>query len=338
MKDNNLAANLARKLRPAPVRRPEDLNERFAVLAENFKRLKHNVGLVITGKDDVINFVLTALIGGGHVLLEDIPGVGKTTLAKSIARSVAATYARIQFTPDLLPSDITGTTVYSPKREEFFWSPGPLFANIVLADEINRTSPRTQSALLEAMEEHQVTVDRITHHLPEPFFVIATQNSHELHGTFPLPEGQMDRFLMSLTIGLPDRLNEQQMLRDQLQVHPLDGIEPVITASEIVELQEAVRQVTITDAVLNYILDIIDNGRRHPEVSLGPSPRASIAMVRASQGLAFAAGRSYVIPDDVQAAALPVLSHRITPRGKVRTVELAGEIVAAVVAASRVPV
>jgi MoxR-like ATPase len=279
-----------------------------------------------------------ALISNGHVLLEDVPGVGKTTLAKSIAKSVSATYSRIQFTPDLLPSDITGSTVYSPKREEFYWSPGPLFANIVLADEINRTSPRTQSALLEAMEENQVTANRTTHPLPRPFFVIATQNSHEVHGTFPLPEGQIDRFLMSLSIGLPDRIDEQQMLRSQLVAHPLEQVEPVVAASRIVELQGAVRQVRVAEKVLDYILDIVNTGRRHKEVSLGPSPRASLALVHASQGMAFSEGRSYVIPDDVRAIAAMVLSHRISPRGKSRNREQSGEIVTDIVDSCRVPV
>ncbi|RJQ46419.1 MAG: MoxR family ATPase [Gaiellales bacterium] len=338
MKKNPSAAGLARELDQGPAAPPRISEKDFAGLFENFNRLKQNVGGVIVGKDDVIKLVLVALISGGHVLLEDVPGVGKTTLAKSIARSVSATYARIQFTPDLLPSDITGSTVYSPKREEFYWSPGPLFANIVLADEINRTSPRTQSALLEAMEEHQVTVDRRTHPLPEPFFVIATQNAHEVHGTFPLPEGQMDRFLMSLSIGLPDRVSEQRMLRDQMDSHPLERVEPVVAAGDITALQAAVRQVKVTDPLLGYILDIVNRGRRHAEVSLGPSPRASIALTRASQGLAFTDGRSYVIPDDVQAAAQPVLSHRITPRVKSRTGELAARIVAELVASSRVPV
>lgn len=337
MDKNQLAANLAREFRPRPGEQPLPA-ESFSELAGRFADLQRSVGTVIVGKEEVIRFVLVALISGGHVLLEDIPGVGKTTLAKSIARSVSATYARIQFTPDLLPSDITGSTVYSPKREEFYWSPGPLFANIVLADEINRTSPRTQSALLEAMEEHQVTVDRRTHPLPEPFFVIATQNAHEVHGTFPLPEGQMDRFLMSLSIGLPDRAGEKRMLRDQLLSHPLERVEPVIAASQIVELQQAVRQVRIDDKILGYILDIVERGRDHADISLGPSPRASIALVRASQGLAFAAGRDFTIPDDVQAAAVPVLSHRITPKARSRTGQLAAELVSALVASCRVPV
>ncbi|MHB0914489.1 MAG: AAA family ATPase [Thermoleophilia bacterium] len=338
MKDNNLAADLTRGLRPVPGGQPDDLTVRFEEYSGNFRKLKENVGAVIIGKDEVVNLVLVALVSGGHVLLEDVPGVGKTTMAKSIAQSISATYARIQFTPDLLPSDITGSTVYSPKREEFYWSPGPLFANIVLADEINRTSPRTQSALLEAMEEYQVSIDRTTHPLPEPFFVIATQNSHEVHGTFPLPEGQMDRFLMSLSIGLPDRLNEQQMIRDQLRSHPLERIEPVITAKEIVQLQQAVLQVTIDDKVLDYILDIVSASRRHPEVSLGPSPRASIALAHASQGHAFASGRYYVIPDDVRAVALPVLGHRISPKGRPRTGETAAGVIAAVIASCSVPV
>ncbi|MBE3075303.1 MAG: MoxR family ATPase [Actinobacteria bacterium] len=303
MTENPLASNLARKNGP-------DLDE-FAELGEAFARLHANVCRVIVGKEDIIRTVLTALISRGHVLLEDIPGVGKTTLAKSIARSISATYARIQFTPDLLPSDITGSTIYSPKDERFYWSPGPIFANIVLADEINRTSPRTQSALLEAMEEQQVTVDRATHPLPQPFFVIATQNPHELHGTFPLPEGQKDRFLVSISIGLPNRASEQKLVRDQLVTHPLDELEPVIDAQEVTALQAAVRRVTVAENVLAYALDITTATRSHEAVSTGASPRASVSLMHACQGIAFTEGRAYVIPDDVQRAAVPVLAHRI---------------------------
>ncbi len=311
----------------------------FAELTRIFARLHANIASIIVGKEDVVTLVLAALVSRGHVLLEDIPGVGKTTLAKSIARSIAASYSRIQFTPDLLPSDITGSTVYSPKEERFFWSPGPLFANIVLADEINRTSPRTQAALLEAMEENQVTVDRTTHPLPDPFFVIATQNPYEVHGTFPLPEGQTDRFLISLSMGLPDRKSEQRLVREQLVRHPLEKLEPVVDASQIVALQNAVREIKVAESVLGYILDIIDATRNHAEISVGASPRASVALVHTCQGLAFAQGRSYVIPDDVQHAVVPVLAHRVVlkRRSSLRGDDAAG-ILNGIVASRRVPV
>lgn len=308
MKKNPLVSSLARPDEPGVG------VDSFPRLNELFSRLHANICRVIIGKEDVISMVLTALISRGHVLLEDIPGVGKTTLAKSIARSISATYARIQFTPDLLPSDITGSTIYSPKEERFYWSPGPIFANIILADEINRTSPRTQAAMLEAMEEHQVTIDRKAHPLPDPFFVIATQNPYELHGTFPLPEGQKDRFLISLSIGLPGRANEQKLVRGQLVTHPFDDLEPVISAGDVTLLQEAVRRIMITENVLGYAIDIVEATRRHEGVLIGASPRASVALVHTCQGLAFSEGRSYVIPDDVQRAAVPVLAHRLMQR------------------------
>lgn len=338
MKDNrssNLARNLTGRFQgeaESGAIQPERLNQVFASLQENISR-------VIVGKDELIRLVLTALISRGHVLLEDIPGVGKTTLAKSIAKSISATFARIQFTPDLLPSDITGSTIYSPKEERFFWSPGPLFANIVLADEINRTSPRTQSALLEAMEEHQVTVDRATHPLPDPFFVIATQNPHELHGTFPLPEGQTDRFLMSLSVGLPDRSNERRMIRDQLVIHPLEQLEPVVDARQILELQAAVRLVKVAESIINYALDIVDATRNHADVIMGASPRATMALIHTCQGLAFGDGRSYVIPDDMQRAAVPVLAHRIMlKRRSSNKGEDAAAIISGILSTRRVPV
>ena len=248
--------------------------------------------------------------------------------------------ARIQFTPDLLPSDITGSTIYSPKDERFYWSPGPLFANIVLADEINRTSPRTQAALLEAMEEQQVTVDRTTHPLPDPFFVIATQNPYEVHGTFPLPEGQTDRFLVSLSLGLPDRKSEQQLVRDQLGApSPGKAGSRSSTQPRFVELQAAVREIKVADSILGYALDIVEATRNHADISLGASPRASVALVHTCQGLAFAEGRSYVIPDDVQKRAAPVLAHRIVlkRRSSLRGEDAAG-IISGIVASRRVPV
>lgn len=331
MKDNPFVSSLARSEGPA--------DESFFRLSEAFSGLVENVCRVIVGKEDVVRMVLVALISRGHVLLEDIPGVGKTTLAKSIAKSISTTYSRIQFTPDLLPSDITGSTVYSPKDERFYWSPGPIFANIVLADEINRTSPRTQSALLEAMEEHQVTVDRSSHPLPEPFFVIATQNPHELHGTFPLPEGQKDRFLVSLSVGLPDRVSEQRMVRDQLAAHPLAALEPVIEAQTILQLQETVRGVEVADNVLAYALDIVEATRNHDAVNIGASPRASLALVHTCQGIAFSEGRSYVTPDDVQRAAGPVLAHRILLRqGPSHRDGDAAAVIAGIISSRRVPV
>ena len=308
-------------------------------LTETFSRLHKNIIKVIVGKDDVVTLVLAALISQGHVLLEDIPGVGKTTLAKSIARSIDSSYSRIQFTPDLLPSDITGSTIYSPKDERFFWSPGPLFANIVLADEINRTSPRTQAALLEAMEEQQVTADRTSHPLPNPFFVIATQNPYELHGTFPLPEGQTDRFLVSLSLGLPDRKSEGRLVRDQLVKHPLEKLEPVVDASQILELQEAVRDIKVAESVLGYVLDIVEATRNHADITLGASPRASVALVHTCQGLAFSQGRSYVIPDDVQRAAGPTLAHRLVlKRRSSHRGEDATGIISGIIASRTVPV
>jgi len=335
----NWANNLARKLEEDSQLEKKSLSPSFAELTELYARLHENVSRVMVGKDDVINLVLTALISRGHVLLEDIPGVGKTTLAKSIAKSISASYSRIQFTPDLLPSDITGSTVYSPKEERFYWSPGPLFANIVLADEINRTSPRTQSALLEAMEEQQVTIDRTTHRLPDPFFVIATQNPYELHGTFPLPENQTDRFIVSLSLGLPDRASEQRMVREQLVVHPLETLGPVVDAVQITAIQAAVRQIKVADNIINYALDIITGTRNHPDVVIGASPRATISLVHTCQGLAFASGRSFVIPDDVKLAAAPVLAHRIVlkRRTTLRGEDAAG-IVSAIISSRRVPV
>lgn len=339
MKETQWGDNLARDLVHDSGAASENPLPSFAELTGTFSRLQENISKVIVGKDDVVTLVLAALISRGHVLLEDIPGVGKTTLAKSIARSIAASYSRIQFTPDLLPSDITGSTIYSPKEERFYWSPGPLFANIVLADEINRTSPRTQSALLEAMEEQQVTADRTTHPLPNPFFVIATQNPYELHGTFPLPEGQTDRFLVSLSLGLPDRQSENRLVRDQLVKHPLEKLEPVVDAAQILELQEVVREIKVAESVLGYVLDIVEATRNHADIAMGASPRASVALVHTCQGLAFSQGRSYVIPDDVQRAAGPALSHRIVlKRRSSQKGEDAAGIISGIIASRKVPV
>jgi MoxR-like ATPase len=330
----NLARDQAGDVNPSTSYHAGILDE----LRHAFTRLRENINLVIIGKDEVVRLVLAALLSRGHILLEDIPGVGKTTLAKSIARSIDASFSRIQFTPDLLPSDITGSTVYSPRDERFYWSEGPLFANIVLADEINRTSPRTQSALLEAMEESQVTVDHETHPLPSPFFVIATQNPHELHGTFPLPENQTDRFMASVSIGLPGRRSEEKLVRNQLIVHPLEHLRPVIDSHQVVQLQTAVRQIKVADNIINYVLDIVQATRNHEQVSLGASPRASVALVHICQSLAFIDGRSYVIPDDVQLAAVPVLAHRLALRNRSAGNDDRAGIIADIISSRRVPV
>lgn len=273
--------------------------------------VRENVGRVIVGKEDVIDLLLVALLCEGHVLLEDVPGIGKTTLAKTLARSLGCTFQRIQFTPDLLPSDITGVNVFNQKTGEFEYRPGPVMAQIVLADEINRAGPRTQSALLEAMEERQVTVDGVTRPLPRPFFVLATQNPIELEGTFPLPEAQIDRFLMRVALGYPDREEERQILRRFRADNPLDRIEPVVTADELQEAGAICREVYVHPALEDYLLDLVRASRSDPAISLGISPRGSLALHRTSQALAAIQGRSYVIPDDIKRLATPVLAHRL---------------------------
>lgn len=273
--------------------------------------VRENVGRVIVGKEDVIDLLLVALLCEGHVLLEDVPGIGKTTLAKTLARSLGCTFQRIQFTPDLLPSDITGVNVFNQKTGEFEYRPGPVMAQIVLADEINRAGPRTQSALLEAMEERQVTVDGVTRPLPRPFFVLATQNPIELEGTFPLPEAQIDRFLMRVALGYPDREEERQILRRFRADNPLDRIEPVVTADELQEAGAICREVYVHPALEDYLLDLVRASRSDPAISLGISPRGSLALHRTSQALAAIQGRGYVIPDDIKRLAKPVLAHRL---------------------------
>ncbi|MCS7221346.1 MAG: MoxR family ATPase [Anaerolineae bacterium] len=275
------------------------------------RAVRENVAQVIVGKDEVVELLLVALLCEGHVLLEDVPGIGKTTLAKTLARSLGCTFQRIQFTPDLLPSDITGVSVFNQKTGEFEYRPGPVMAQIVLADEINRAGPRTQSALLEAMEERQVTVDGVTRPLPRPFLVLATQNPVELEGTFPLPEAQVDRFLMRVAIGYPDREEERTILRRFRADDPLSRIEPVVTAEEIRQASAICRQVYVHPALEDYILDMVRASRSDPAIALGVSPRGSLALHRTSQALAALRGRSYVIPDDVKHLAIPVLAHRL---------------------------
>ncbi len=279
------------------------------------QRLAESIGKVIKGKEDVIRKVTVCLLCGGHILLEDIPGTGKTTLVKSLARSVNASFTRVQFTPDLLPTDLTGANIYNQKTGEFTFKPGPVFTQILLADEINRATPRTQSSLLECMEEGQVTVDGQTHILEKPFFVVATQNPIEIQGTFPLPEAQLDRFFMRLAMGYPPAENEREMLAEFMLGSPLESISPVTDTTEILNAQQMIRQVHVSEAVQEYLLRIVAATRSHDRVRLGVSPRGSIAFLRASQAWAALEGRDYVLPDDLKAVCCDVLSHRLLCKG-----------------------
>ncbi len=274
-------------------------------------QLLENVEKVIVGKTDAIRLTITGLLCQGHILIEDVPGTGKTMLAKSIARSIGGTFNRIQFTPDMLPSDVTGVSIFNQKTNEFEYRQGPIVAQIVLTDEINRATPKTQAALLEAMEEHQVTVDGKTHPLPEPFLVLATQNPIEYEGTFPLPEAQMDRFLLRISLGYPSKTYEVQMLTDQQLHHPIEDLEQVIDIADLLKAQNAVRSVTVTDEIKRYIVDLVETTRAHGEIYLGASPRGSLALFRTSQARAAILGREYVLPDDVKALAVPALAHRL---------------------------
>lgn len=278
-------------------------------------RLKQNIGIVIKGKDDVVDKLILSFLCGGHVLLEDIPGTGKTTLVKALARSVDCTFTRVQFTPDLLPSDLTGVNFYNQQEGQFVFRPGPVFTNILLADEINRATPRTQSSLLECMEEHQVTVDGVTRPLAEPFLVVATQNPIEIQGTFPLPEAQLDRFFMKLSVGYPDGASELSMLQAFTLQSPLATLQPVLHQEEILAAQQQVREVTVSEAVQKYIIALCDATRRDDRVRLGVSPRGSIAFLHAAQAHAAMQGRDYVLPDDVKAVCPDVLAHRLICKG-----------------------
>ncbi len=277
--------------------------------------LQKNVGRVFLGKPEVIRSVLTGLLAGGHVLLEDVPGVGKTILAKSVARSVDCEFRRVQFTPDLLPSDIVGVAVYDQRVGSFDFKPGPIFTNVLLADEINRATPRTQSALLEAMNDAQVTVDRTSHTLPDPFFVVATQNPYEFEGTYPLPESQLDRFMLRLRVGYPSAEDEKAVVLSQQQAHPIEALEPVLSARDVVQIQAAVREVRIAEPVLDYAVALVRKTRAHKHLTVGVSPRGTVALTRAAQAHAFLQGRDYLLPDDIKALAVPVLAHRILGTG-----------------------
>ena len=280
-------------------------------LQSNLQALQKNVGKVFLGRPEVVRHVITGLLAGGHVLLEDVPGVGKTVLAKSLARSMDVDFRRVQFTPDLLPSDILGVAIYDQASGSFEFKPGPIFTQVLLADEINRATPRTQSALLEAMNDAQVSVDRVSHPLPEPFFVIATQNPYEFEGTYPLPESQLDRFMLRIRIGYPTLADEKSVIRAQQEIHPLESLEAVVRGTDIQALQAAVRKVRIDESVLDYALALVHETRNHKRLTVGASPRASIALTRAAQAHALIVGRDYVLPDDVKGLAVPVLAHRV---------------------------
>lgn len=288
-----------------------DVANGLADVASVAARIRENVGRVIVGKEETTTLLLVALLCEGHVLIEDVPGVGKTTLAKALARSLDLSFQRIQFTPDLLPSDITGLSFFNQKSQEFQFRPGPLFANLVLADEINRATPRTQSALLEAMEERQVTADGETRPLPRPFFVLATENPIEQEGTFPLPEAQLDRFLMRVDLGYPDRDEERRIARRFIEANPLDDLGAVVPVGELRELARSCRSVYVGEAVEGYLVDLVRATRTERGIELGASPRATLALFRASQALAAIEGRSHVLPDDVKRLALPILGHRL---------------------------
>ncbi len=289
-------------------------------LAEFAQAVQHNVAQVVIGKSGVVELMLAAVLCDGHVLIEDVPGIGKTTLAKALARSLDCSFARIQFTPDLLPSDVTGISVFNQQNQAFEFRPGPVFSQILLGDEINRATPRTQSSLLEAMQERQVTIDGETHPLPKPFLVLATQNPIELEGTFPLPEAQLDRFLMQVRLGYPSEAEEEEMLLRYAQAEPLVNLRPVAGSAEVLQMQEAARTIHVSADVRRYVLQVVRATRDHPSVELGVSPRGSLALFKTSQALAGLRGRDYVIPSDVQHLAAAVLTHRIhvSPQTRLR--------------------
>lgn len=296
-----------RRLEPVTGQSPINIAE----AVDKVERLQQAIETVIKGKREAIRLAIVTLIAGGHLLVEDVPGVGKTTLAHALARALHCNFQRIQFTSDLLPSDVIGLSIYNQHTGVFEWKPGPIFANVVLADEINRTTPKTQSALLEAMAERHVTAEGITHPLPEPFIVVATQNPIEHHGTYPLPESQLDRFMLRLRIGYPALNDERQILRDREYNDPLDDLRPVMTAGEIVELQRCVADVSVEDALVEYLMRIVAATRDSEMLDLGVSPRGTLSLFRAAQALALIEERSYCIPDDIKRLVLPVFAHRI---------------------------
>jgi MoxR-like ATPase len=299
--------NYPPSVRPASSTRSRNID----VVQEVAERIAVSVGQVIVGKRNEVRLTILGLLSLGHILIEDIPGVGKTMLAKALARSIGSSFSRIQFTPDMLPSDVTGVSLFNQKTREFEFRAGPIMAQIVLADEINRATPKTQAALLEAMEERQVTVDGITYATPEPFLILATQNPIEYEGTFPLPEAQLDRFLLRIQLGYPSAADEMNVLTSQQIQHPLTTLYQVVSVQELTAAQQAVREVYVADEVKRYIIDLVTATRQHPDVYLGSSPRGSLALFRTAQARAAMAGREYVIPDDVKALAEVTLAHRV---------------------------
>jgi MoxR-like ATPase len=304
------------------------------------EKLQTNIARALLGKDEVIRLAMVGLLAEGHLLIEDVPGIGKTLLAKALARSLDCSFHRIQFTPDLLPSDLIGTSVFHQPSGEFIFKPGPLFTQVVLADEINRATPRTQSALLEAMSDRQVSVDGETRPLGPPFIVVATQNPYEYEGTYPLPESQLDRFLLRVRIGYPDRAAEREILTRHREGEPVDRLQPVLNRDDVLHLQQAVRQVRVEKTLGDYILDLLAATRSHPDVYLGGSTRAGLSLYRAAQALALIEGRDYVVPDDIKRLAGPVLSHRLLSKSvrQGRRGDSAEEIVADIVGRTLVPI
>lgn len=290
----------------------------FRVSHEVIGRIRANVESAVLGKEKAVKFCVVALLANGHILLEDAPGLGKTSLARALAKTLGCQFTRLQFTPDLLPSDILGANIFRPVTGEFEFRPGPVFTNVLLADEINRTTPRTQSALLEAMSERQVSIEGVTHSLGNPFLVIATQNPYEFEGTYPLPENQLDRFMMCLELGYPSRAVEMKILAQHREGQPVESLQSVLTPAQVLQLQKEVSDIRVDDSVSGYLLEIVARTRNHPDLLLGVSTRGALTAYRASQALAMAEGRTYVIPDDIKEIVVPVLAHRVACRGAVR--------------------
>jgi MoxR-like ATPase len=308
------------------------------VVIDLAKRVIDNVEKVIIGKHDVVELTLLALLCQGHILIEDVPGTGKTILARAVARSIGCSFRRIQFTPDMLPSDVTGVSVFNQKTQEFEFRPGPVFAQIVLSDEINRATPKTQSSLLEAMEERQATVDGRTYPMEKPFLVLATQNPIEYEGTFPLPEAQLDRFMLRIRIGYPDKASEVAILGAQQYTHPITTLDQIVSQEELLQAQEAVKQIYADNLIKEYIVNLCVATRDHPDVYLGVSPRGSLALYRTSQALAAIRHRDYIIPDDVKFLAEPTLAHRliISPAARIKNVDPL-EVIEDILASIQVP-
>ncbi|MBI1850642.1 MAG: MoxR family ATPase [Planctomycetes bacterium] len=307
--------------------------------ATRLHRLRENLESVLLGKPAAVRLAIIGLLGRGHLLLEDVPGVGKTTLAKALARSIGGTFKRVQFTSDLLPSDIVGASVFVPGDRALRFEPGPIFTHVLLADEINRTPPRTQSSLLEAMDEHTVTVDGETRALPDPFFVVATLNPTESAGTYPLPDSQLDRFFLRFEIGLPDPTTEAEILERHRDARPIDALGPCLEPADVLDLQAATRHVHVAEPLRRYVLDLVSATRRHPRLEAGASPRASLALYRAAQAAALLDGRDHAIPDDVKALATPVLGHRVVRRGETTSRRVgAADVVDEIVENTSIPV